>query len=328
LPQLHFAAVAGVISGPASVSAPGPDTLAAVRFGSAAVAEGSVIVAPLPPSLSPAAVEIWRSSVPVRRGSKGAITFAENGAVLFGHLKAGETGPKDLARITFRAYRQILGLAREAGFPHLIRIWNVLARINEQEAGLERYRAFCRGRHLALRREMGASQAALPAASAIGSRDGPLLVYWLASRTPGVAVENPRQVSAFRYPRDYGPKSPSFSRAMALQGIADDGRAAVQLWISGTASIVGHETRHPFDSARQLEETLTNLDALIEAADARCGVSFSLASLRVYVRNPGDALAVETRLRRRFGTVIPISIVAGAICRQPLMLEIEGLAVA
>src|SRR3546814_7354125 len=64
-------------------------------------------------------------------------------------------------------------------------------------------------------------------------------VYWLAARTPGTPVENPRQVSAYRYPRQYGPQQPSFARAM----LPPPG-SAMPLLLSGTASVVGHATAH------------------------------------------------------------------------------------
>jgi chorismate lyase/3-hydroxybenzoate synthase len=41
-----------------------------------------------------------------------------------------------------------------------------------------------------------------------------LQVYGLAARHPGTPVENPRQVSAWRYPRQYGPTAPTFARGM------------------------------------------------------------------------------------------------------------------
>src|SRR3546814_12443298 len=77
----------------------------------------------------------------------------------------------------------------------------------------ERYREFCVGRA----RGLGDFDThALPAATAIGRCDDARVVqvYWLAARTPGMPVENPRQVSAYRYPRQYGPQQPSFARAM------------------------------------------------------------------------------------------------------------------
>ena len=46
-----------------------------------------------------------------------------------------------------------------------------------------------------------------PAATAIGRRDGVrvLQIYALTARCAGVQVENPRQVNAWLYPRQYGP---------------------------------------------------------------------------------------------------------------------------
>ena len=49
----------------------------------------------------------------------------------------------------------------------------------------------------------------------------------------GTPVENPRQVSAYRYPREYGPQSPTFARALLPPS------PRVPLLLSGTASIDG-----------------------------------------------------------------------------------------
>jgi len=54
------------------------------------------------------------------------------------------------------------------------------------------------------------------------------------------------------------------------------------LYISGTASITGHESRHPDDPAAQLEETLVNIKALIDSAATEEGIGFDgFASLRI-----------------------------------------------
>ena len=110
------------------------------------------------------------------------------------------------------AYANLSVFVRTRGFPHLLRSWNYLDAITEGEGDAERYRRFCVGRAAGL----GEVQiGTLPAATAIGRCDGvrTLQVYWLAARRPGTPVENPRQVSAYRYPRQYGPQSPSFARA-------------------------------------------------------------------------------------------------------------------
>ena len=103
--------------------------------------------------------------------------------------------------------------------------------------GLERYRQFNIGRQDAFLDSHRGATGNVPAASAIGLAGGPLSVAFLAGATPALAVENPRQVSAYLYPADYGPRSPTFSRAVRA---TLSGQEA--LFVSGTASIVGHRT--------------------------------------------------------------------------------------
>src|SRR3546814_8116900 len=57
---------------------------------------------------------------------------------------------------------------------------------------------------------------------------------------------------------------PSFSRATLI----GDG-ANARLLVSGTASVVGHESLHAGDLTAQLDETMANLDAQIGRASCR-----------------------------------------------------------
>ena len=54
----------------------------------------------------------------------------------------------------------------------------------------------------------------------------------------------------------------------ARAALVPNGRGA-QLLVSGTASIVGHESLHIGDPDRQLEETARNFEALVDTGDAR-----------------------------------------------------------
>ncbi|MBU2285069.1 MAG: hypothetical protein KKC85_01380, partial [Gammaproteobacteria bacterium] len=142
--------------------------------------------------------------------------------------------------------------------------------------------------------------------------------------------ENPRQVSAYRYPPTYGPRSPTFSRA-ALAGI---GGGDVALFISGTASIVGHETVHLGDVRAQTEETLRNLGAVIDAANALATTKFDLSAIDcvVYVRHVSDVDTVRAVLGEALGrdahTLTRAVYLEADICRQDLLVEIEAHAVA
>ena len=130
----------------------------------------------------------------------------------------------------------------------------------------------------------------LPAATAIGRCDDArvLQIYWLAAAAPGMPVENPRQVSAYRYPRTYGPQPPSFARAM-LPPTARQ----LPLLLSGTASVVGHASQHADALLAQVEETFANFDALLGAArqsqpalPAQFGARHATEGLRARPRRP------------------------------------------
>ena len=101
-----------------------------------------------------------------------------------------------------------------------------------------------------------------PAWQEVRRRNVDWLTKWEAARVPGTPVENPRQVSAYRYPRQYGPQAPSFARAMLPPS------QAMPLLLSGTASVVGHESKHHDCVESQLAETFANFDSLIAAARA------------------------------------------------------------
>ena len=138
-------------------------------------------------------------------------------------------------------------------------------------------------------------------------------------------IENPRQVSAYRYPRRYGPRSPSFARATAVAG--PDG--STLLMISGTASVVGHRTLHEGDVDAQLEEVIRNLETLLSESASQLGrpglAEFDEASLlRVYLRHAEDWPAIERRLRQRWPGV-HLAGLRGDVCRADLLVEIEAV---
>jgi chorismate lyase/3-hydroxybenzoate synthase len=268
------------------------------------------------PLLEGAAVELWESATPVRHGWQGDIGFAENGQVLFGQLRVPEAALDDAAAAAFEAYTRIAAFLDAAGYPATLRIWNFIPGITDGVGDDERYRQFVLGRYRALAQRAGFERE-LPAATAIGSRGGELLIYFLAAAVPGQQVENPRQLSAFRYPREYGPRSPSFSRANLLCW-----RDGSELFVSGTASIVGHETRHVGAPQTQLEETLANIAALLEEADV--SARWEAQSVKLYVRDAALFAQVQTRFDAAFVPAPTRLVLCGEVCRSGLDLEIEA----
>ncbi len=267
--------------------------------------------------------EVWRCNETIDSGMSGDISYRYTDQLLFGQILLDDDAFNDMEHMTRHIYESILNLQTSRDYPHMLRIWNYFPWINRVADGLERYRAFCVGRYQALDTSSGYEQH-LPSASAIGTRDGKTLVYFLASREAGKQIENPRQMSAFEYPDQYSPKSPAFSRAMyARWGDAE------HLYISGTASIIGHETHHRHDYIRQLDECLNNIDALIsksrEEADIGIQSAAELSGLKVYLRHPEYLEHARSYIHDRLDKATPVIYLHGDICRGDLLLEVEGL---
>jgi enamine deaminase RidA (YjgF/YER057c/UK114 family) len=234
----------------------------------------------------------------------------------------------DLAGATRRIYAELLGLARGR---NLARIWNYVPRINASGPdGLENYQAFCRGRSLAFEAEFGSGfPARLPAASAVGTPEDALAVIFAASTAPVEHRENPRQVPAYDYPAEHGPRSPSFARATVVREGAPS-----TVFISGTAAIAGHATLAPGDTAAQVEATLENLRLISRA----CGLGPDLGAgsgavpgvgpvrhFKVYLRQAGDFAAVARRLSvTLIGPGDRAAYLQADICRAALNVEIEA----
>ena len=273
--------------------------------------------------------EVWRTRQQVESGQRSRIHYRRGDDVLFGCISLPETqrengGTSALHSATEQAYREIFTTLDELAYPHLLRVWNYLPQINVDTHGAERYRQFNSARRNALvasRRDLGGGN--VPAASALGSVTGsPLVIYFLASREAPTAVENPRQVSAYEYPPQYGPK-PSFSRASVLR----EASGAI-LFISGTASIVGHQTVHAGDVAAQTRETLVNIEALLSEANRVSGVPrFGMETLayKVYVRNSADLPLIQSQLHTALGPRAQVVYLQADICRQDLLVEIEAI---
>jgi chorismate lyase/3-hydroxybenzoate synthase len=267
--------------------------------------------------------EVWRVPAVRDAGWEDGIGWVEGDDLLFAHVLAHDDGGADPAALTGACYTRILGLLDCRGFPHPLRMWSFLPAIHRRVGGLERYRGFCVGRDRAFR-EGGLEESGFPAATAIGSSASGLLVYLLAGRQPGRPVENPRQVSAYRYPPRYGPRPPSFARGMRLP---ESGPGSRTLLVSGTASVVGHRSRHPGDVLGQLRETLANLESVAAAAglDGRWTAGDTPPLLKVFLREPNHRETVSTELERWSRGRARVLYLQGAVCREELAIEIEGV---
>lgn len=269
-------------------------------------------------------VEVWTCDQPVQTQENTGCSIATNGHCLIGSLGLVERPGVSLDLITYTGYREVLHRIRELGYPYLWRAWNYFPRINDEQDGLERYRRFCVGRHQALTEVLSDFPASLPAATAVGTGSGPLQIVFLAGTQPAIHLGNPRQLHAYEYPRDYGPRSPSFARATFSRS-ENEGL----FFISGTASVVGHASRHAGLPYEQTRETIRNLRAVLNHPEYVTGMevfgTHPRAMYKVYVRNSDSLPEIHRALQESPLPRQQALFLQGDLCRRELLVEIEGL---
>ncbi|WP_018608469.1 Rid family hydrolase [Uliginosibacterium gangwonense] len=271
----------------------------------------------------------WLSTAPCETGVLEGVAYHYTEHLLFGAMSIAEhdfvpnAQASALQQASALAYQRLFAVMRHTSFNQLVRCWNYLPGINVDGGGLERYRQFNIGRQdafIAARRD---HLEGAPAACALGTGEGDLVLYFMAAHARPRPIENPRQVSAYRYPDRYGPRSPTFSRASLLELPGCEA-----LFISGTASIVGHESVHLGDVKAQTEETLRNIEALIAQANLKShvgGYSTQALEMKVFLRDPADQALVASVLRQHLGCEPRAFYLQADICRVELLVEIEAV---
>jgi hypothetical protein len=144
-----------------------------------------------------------------------------------------------------------------------------------------------------------------------------------------VAINNPSQIAAHTYSSNVlaGEEcmlktTPKFERARYLELFGKK-----LIFISGTASIIGERTVGVGNPAEQTEITINNIKQLYskEILSKLSGESLNpkYGHARVYIKNPNDFLTIKRTFKSHFGK-LPVVYIVADICRNDLLVEIEG----
>lgn len=296
------------------------------------------------------AIEAWgvgkgADGVRIERHSDHLVIVHHNG-LSWAHCS--RIVPQTLAAGVYERTASAFGRMREVlasqgfAFDQVVRTWLYLGEIVGSEGETQRYKELNRARAdfyaniQFLRRHVpqGFPGAIYPASTGIGTNGGDVLMECIALSSDRkdvllLPLENPLQTPAFDYEATYSPKSPKFSRAMAV--VAGD---CATILVSGTASIVSSETKFLGDVEGQTRQTLDNIEALVSEENltrhGAPGLGSTLAGLalvRVYIKRQEDYEKVRVICRQRLGELPAIYAVAD-VCRPELLVEIEGVAFA
>ena len=175
-----------------------------------------------------------------------------------------------------------------------------------------------------------------PAATGIGIDAGGVVIDFIASSSEKHiavhTVDNPLQREAHQYSKDVligemdKKTSPKFERAKTVSN-----HFLGEIYISGTAAIIGQETIEQKEIAAQTLTTIKNIKELITIVNLeKNGIevfnnSVTMSSLRVYLKNKHDLSKAKELCEQYFPKVSTLYLIAD-ICRDDLIVEIEGKA--
>lgn len=243
---------------------------------------------------------------------------------------------RDFADTVRNAYDTVFSQLDEEGH-HPVRFWNFLPGIHDvMEEDRSRYMLFNAARHASFETRFARAadfSQAIPTASAVGVDDDLFSLHCLGAAEAGVSVENPRQIPAYLYSQEYGPKPPCFARATALAVSFP----APTLLVAGTSSITGERSRHEGDLPHQFLETIRNLAHLVAHAGGRLlpegqplttinALLRAFRDIRVYYVNRADEPLIRQLVGVHFPHAARVEYARVSLCRPELLVEIEGLA--
>lgn len=238
---------------------------------------------------------------------------------------AASLDPAAFEHATRDAYTTIATRLSECRARYPVRFWNYIPDIHRPCAQyLDRYMCFNAGRFAACSEWLGGPDTfdrLLATGSGVGHQGSDLIVHALAASTPGTAVDNPRQIPAYRYSRRFGPRPPCFARATIVR---EPSRTPLLL-VGGTASIRGEESVHIGDLSGQTHETFENLASLVRSAGSSAGLA-AFCDLRVYHAHDSQRDTIAPMIKDAFPTLNHLEYIRADLCRPELSVEIEGVA--
>ncbi len=245
---------------------------------------------------------------------------------------------KDTRKAANIAFDSIVDILDREGLSlnHIIRQWNYIGNILDLKNGSQNYQIFNEVRNDYYSKYRTVS--GFPAATGVGMKFGGVFLDFCALKADKAVkikpIDNPNQLNAYEYGQNVlkglsgkgrsVKHPPQFERALLVANGLNK-----NLFISGTASIIGQETIGKGDIKEQTIVTIENIKKLtdLERINQITGESDSISGryslLRVYIKNQKDFEVVKSVCNEHFPRV-PASYVESDICRDDLLTEIEG----
>lgn len=248
-----------------------------------------------------------------------------DGRFLYAGGFQGDVSGSRIGQQSEDALHLVTDVLEREGFPlnSIIRQWNYIEQITRYDGEDQHYQLFNNARSACYARTTWDN--GYPAATGIGASRGGILVdldaaVFAHAGCYATPIDNKLQVAAHAYSDQvleaaHSKKTtPKFERAKSMT--FGDRKL---IYVSGTAAIRGEESLVGVGLERQFQITMENIAELTGTAE--------LKMLRVYLKNE-DLYEECERLLSAYAPDIPVSYMWADVCRDELLIEIEGIAVA
>lgn len=260
-----------------------------------------------------------------------------SGRFLFAGGFQSDIFEKNIAEQSVDTFRMLGDLLSAENFPvnSIVRQWNYIERITAVDNDRQHYQDFNEARSEFY--SQSDWTAGYPSATGIGMTHGGVLLDVDAAQLTGedtgiIPLDNRLQVAAHHYSDDVliseqmGKTTPKFERGKCL----NFGNAGM-IYISGTAAIRGEQSMKDADLSEQLYATMENIAYLISlenvtVSGVSCRYQPKVTMLRIYLKDM-SAVKEAKELMEAFRLNIPVVYLWADICREELLIEIEGTAV-
>lgn len=268
------------------------------------------------------------------------VVYPNRASELWAAVSSSLDHEKGLMESSNAAFEEMHALLshKKFNFNQVVRQWNYVPNILKscsQEKELQNYQIFNEVRNYYYSRFR--TNDSFPAATGIGTSCGPMWIEFCAfsEELSSYPVSNPQQSDPHQYgqlvlkgkllPGKEKKQPPQFERARLILS-----KELSLAYVSGTASIKGELTWGIDDVALQtrttisLLEQLTSIDNLNKNLQKQRITNAQWRFLRVYIKNRSDFSIVSKICLDYFGDKLAISFVEADICRDNLLVEIEG----
>lgn len=252
------------------------------------------------------------------------LTISENG--IFG-LAEYVFDESKIADTAYQIYHELFTLLEQYSGYTLLRVWNYIPNILKENctfSNANNYQQFNAGRFKAFK-EIYPALDRIPAASAVGVDGEKVRIEFLAVKSEVVFLENKDQVPSKDYSEKYGILPPLFSRGAIYKNINQ-----TILITSGTASVVGEDSKYMdlYDQVNQSIQNLRVLGSQFNLKSYAIDYGFALEDavlLRIYYKHDADRPFLQKYLRKIVSPDCKLSFMKADICREELLVEIEGV---